>query len=82
MTDLTVHRTYCEEHSARDHFLDENYHCHGESLAEVESHGYTWAHHIGGGWFRLHERCLAQLSEEWQILADAHSQFDDFDFDF
>ena len=74
MTDLTVHRTYCEEHSARDHFLDENYHCHGESLIEVERRGYIYAHHIGGGWFKLIEKYRpAHLSLEWEILADAHS---------
>jgi hypothetical protein len=82
MTDLTVHRSYCEEHSARDHWLDEDYHCHGESLAEVESHGYSWPRHLGAGWFRLHERYPVQLSEEWQILAIGRSQAGDSDFDF
>lgn len=82
MSDLTVHRTYCEEHSASDHWLDENYHCHGSSLAQVESRGYTYARHIGGGWFRLHEKYTTPLSLEWEILAEAHSQISEVEVDF
>ena len=45
MSDLTVHRTYCDEHAASDHWLDETYHCHGSSLAEVERRGNNGDNH-------------------------------------
>lgn len=82
MSDLTIHRTYCEEHTARDHWLDESYHCHGADLIAVERNGYTYARHIGGGWFRLRERYTIPLPLEWQILADAHSQIVEVEVDF
>jgi hypothetical protein len=84
MSDLTVKRQYCEEHRAADHYVDENYHCHGSSLIEVESHGYTYARHIGGGWFRLIEKYsrISQQSLEWDLLADAHFQTPEVEVDF
>jgi hypothetical protein len=70
--DLYVKRSYCSEHMERDHWLDENFVCHGRDLAEVESHGYTWARHIGGGWYKLQPKpprrnkpdYISQLVEE------------------
>ncbi len=83
MSDLTIHRSYCEEHAALNHWLDENYHCHGADLIAVERNGYTYARHIGGGWFRLNETYhTRQQSIEWDILADLHSQIQEVEVDF
>ena len=74
MSNLTVHRSYCETHSASDHWLDENYHCHGSTLAQVEARGYTYARHIGGGWFRLIEKYHPQQWQQdlaWEMAAEA-----------
>ncbi len=74
MNDLTVHRAYCAEHSARNHWLDENNHCHGEDLAAVESTGYSYAKHIGGGWFKMMEKYRPQWMNDlsWEMAAEAH----------
>jgi hypothetical protein len=79
MSDLYVRRGYCEEHSENDHWIDENFKCHGRSLAEVERQGYTWARHIGGGWFKLlpKYRPPTQAEITWQMAADARQQAQD-----
>lgn len=84
MSDLTVHRSYCTDHVASDHWLDENYHCHGASLAEVEIHGYSYAKHIGGGWFRMVEKYRPHWQQDlaWEMAADAHSQSLEVEVDF
>ncbi len=84
MSDLTVHRTYCDEHAASDHWLDETYHCHGTTLAEVERHGYSYAKHIGGGWFRMIEKYRPQWPNDlaWEMAAEAHSQPVEVEVDF
>jgi hypothetical protein len=81
MSTITVHATYCEEH-AETHYLDELDRCHGESLRSIESRGYTWARHIGGGWYKLHERYPQTLPLDWQMLADAHSNIQEAEVDF
>jgi hypothetical protein len=74
MPELIVKRQYCEEHSETDHYIDENYHCHGRSLAEIQKKGYSYARHIGGGWFRLIEkyRPMSQQDLAWEMAAEAH----------
>jgi hypothetical protein len=78
--DITVKRQYCEEHSAPDHWVDENYHCHGKSLVEVEARGYSWARHIGGGWFRLKERYNFQ--QPFDLQPPDHTHVAEFELDF
>ena len=88
MSDLYVRRTYCTEHSENDHWCDENFKCHGASLAEVERKGYSYAKHIGGGWFRLVEkyRPMSQADLAWEMAAEAHDSnlapYLEPDFDF
>jgi hypothetical protein len=74
MSDLYVRRTYCEEHSENDHWCDENYRCHGRDLTEVERKGFSYAKHIGGGWFKLVEKYRPPTQAElaWLMAADAH----------
>jgi len=73
MPDLTVKRQYCEEHRAKDHYCDENYRCHGATLIDVERKGYTYARHIGGGWFRLMEKYNPnQRAVDAEMAAEAH----------
>ena len=70
MADLYVHRDWCEEH-CDTHLVDERGQCHGATLADVESSGYSWPRHIGGGWYRLHERHPQPLPLEWQMMDEA-----------
>ena len=74
MTDLYIRSTYCEEHLENNHWLDENFHCHGSSLVEVQRHGYTYARHIGGGWFKLIEKFHPAYQQDlaWEMAAEAH----------
>ena len=70
MSDLYVKRQYCEEHSAQGHYCDENYHCHGETLQQIEKRGYCYARHIGGGWYRMTPKYNPALPLEWQMPED------------
>ena len=73
MNTLQVHRSYCTEHSDNSHWLDENGQCYGDSLAAVERHGYTYARHVGGGWFELRQTYSNyQQDLAWQMAAEAH----------
>jgi len=81
MCDLTVHATYCEEHM-ETHYLDERDQCYGESLRTIEARGFTWARHIGGGWYKLHERNPQPLPLDWEIAAETYSQFAEVEVDF
>jgi len=82
MSDLIIHRSYCEEHAARDHWLDESGHCHGKDLVQVQRCGYTYARHVGGGWFAYRERYQSPVDLAWEMTADAHSQIVEVDVDF
>jgi hypothetical protein len=63
--DLIVKRQYCDEHRASGHYCDENYHCHGATLIDVEKRGYTYARHVGGGWFKLQPKPSNFTPEFW-----------------
>ena len=73
MTDLVVRRDYCSEHGVV-HYCDETGRCHGKDLVEVERRGYSYARHIGGGWFKLIEkyRPISQQDLAWEMAAEAH----------
>jgi hypothetical protein len=76
-TDLDVRRGYCTEHSENDHWLDENFVCHGRTLQEIESHGYSYARHIGGGWFRLKEKYSKYRADQLDLEAALIALHDD-----
>ena len=92
MSELTVKRNYCDEHHENDHWLDENFKCHGWDLADIQRKGYSYAKHIGGGWFKLIEKYTparaAALQQDlvWEMAAEAHDSLHapyyepDFDF--
>jgi len=85
---ITVKRQYCEQHMAKDHYCDENYHCHGATLIDVERKGYTYARHIGDGWYKLQEKYnpCQQQDLAWEMAAEAHDSaaalYYEPDFDF
>ena len=70
-TDLVVHRSYCPEHVAI-HYVDENEKCWGKDLVEVQKRGFTYARHIGGGWFGLRCKYTSKQDLAWEMAAEAH----------
>jgi hypothetical protein len=74
MKTLIVHLTYCDEHM-ENHWIDECGNCHGESLRAIESCGYSWPRHIGGGWYKLYARYPLAADLAWEMIAELHSQF-------